>query len=804
MCQRKMRESFHCRRCHRLHPLPSVLYLIACIYFVFPSPTHAQTNIGSEQITDSQGHFLIKIPPQRFEQGAREPDAFDIDHAGYNSNRDDTPIHPVILTRPFLIASHEVTRAQFAKFVRETDYSTTAEKEQTGIVGWQPLDHPEGTEILQSFQSLPKFSWRNPGFEQTDFHPVVGVSFQDALAYCEWLTEKEGRKYRLPTEAEWECVARAGTKTYFSFGNDYQGLVHRHANLANTELENAFRDRTMIQWFVDPLSNDGDQFVFTSPVGSLAPNPWSMHDMHGNVWEWCEDRYLDTYYDRFHRPAHRAVRPRAIDPVCDEKWNENGEWRVIRGGSWCNSPIQARSAVRSYFDANDAACYLGFRVVREADESSIRLARERFLASNAALDDLQSLSDTLYEESDGHLELRFRCEDLTAQRLSPLKELDDSVRVAIAPPGKLTEELIESVSLARNLNGVIFRTGGNEIHGGSFGSLATHPELERIQITGMPELGNEVVTTLRNAKGIVSLHLQGSGINDTGLGQLKSSRTLALARMSATASAGHFLSRFEGSPLKTVSFSQLDDRGAQILSGFPSLRDVNIDTSPVSDIGLQSLTKLRRLQILSLKGCDQLTDKGLAQLASLTFLERLDLQGTRASQLTYTALPRLNRLRHLRVPGRGFTTNSYLAIASLTGLQTLSIASIPSATPTHAFKPFKRLVNLKTLELSADEFSPTNVRDVCEMPSLRVLELSSPTISNSDLAALSKHATLERLTIGNRDQDPSHQFDAIGLMDLCQSESLQQVTLIGYRDLIPANVLESLASENKNIAWRSR
>jgi formylglycine-generating enzyme required for sulfatase activity len=281
----------------------------------------------------------------------------------------DRPAIPVRITRPFQIAAHEVTVGQFRKFVDATLYKTDAERDGKGAFVY----HPNVKNEVDRFAPEPAASWRDPGFEQQDDHPVTCVSWHDAVAFCEWLSKAEGASYRLPTEAEWEFACRAGTDTIYSCGDD-PDTVYGHGNVGDAALERALPG-TVLRQRVDRLGPaDGDGFVYTAPVGKFKPNALGLYDLHGNVWEWCQDCYQDRYYvalDKELKAAEKVKGPKTIDdPRGPETTpqHKHGDWRSLRGGSWFVSPISCRSAVRSFAEAGEAYSYIGFRVVREAKE----------------------------------------------------------------------------------------------------------------------------------------------------------------------------------------------------------------------------------------------------------------------------------------------------------------------------------------------------------------------------------------------------------------------------------------------------
>jgi formylglycine-generating enzyme len=245
------------------------------------------------------------------------------------------PQHRVRITKPFYLGTYHVTRGQFRQFVADAGYKTDAEKgKEPGAYSWDP--------DTKAFGFNAKYSWRNAGFEQTDEHPVVNVSWNDAEEFCKWLSKKEGKTYRLPTEAEWEYACRAGTTTRYYSGDDPETLAEV-GNVADATAKAKFPD-----WRWTIKASDG--YVFTAPVGKFKPNAFGLYDMHGNAWQWCADRYGAEYY--------------AKSPIDDPTGPDSGDDRVLRGGSWNNGPYVTRSAGRFGLAPDDRGSIAGFRVAR--------------------------------------------------------------------------------------------------------------------------------------------------------------------------------------------------------------------------------------------------------------------------------------------------------------------------------------------------------------------------------------------------------------------------------------------------------
>jgi formylglycine-generating enzyme required for sulfatase activity len=231
----------------------------------------------------SLGPEMVVIQAGRFRMG-------DIQDLG---NGFEKPVHTVHIAKPFSIGKHEVTFEEYERFASASGRRLPQDR------GWG----------------------RNK-------RPVINVSWEDAVKYTQWLSQQTGKHYRLPSEAEWEYAARAGTETAYWWGNN---IGHNRANC----------DGCGSRW----------DHKRTAPVGSFKPNPFGLYDTARNVWEWVQDCKLDSYKEA---PADGSA---SLRGACPE--------RVFRGGAWNVQPRKLRSAKRTWDGPGLRYSYVGFRIARD-------------------------------------------------------------------------------------------------------------------------------------------------------------------------------------------------------------------------------------------------------------------------------------------------------------------------------------------------------------------------------------------------------------------------------------------------------
>ena len=270
---------------------------------------------------------MVSLPPGAFVMG---PAPAEEDEAKVLEGFRVGPTHRVVIGYSFAIGRYEVTRGEFAAFVAAT--------------GRQVSDGCRGFRSQESVEEIPGRSWRNPGFTQTDRDPVVCVSWREAKAYAAWLAQVTGKGYRLPSEAEWEYAARAGSQASRYWGDQAEGAC-RHGN---------FADLTAAATFAwddnEPIFRCRDGFAYTAPVGSFQSNTFGLHDMLGNAAEWTED---------CHNPRYDGA------PADGRPWLAGScDQRVQRGGSWFTLAQMARAASRSFVSVDEHQPDAGFRIAK--------------------------------------------------------------------------------------------------------------------------------------------------------------------------------------------------------------------------------------------------------------------------------------------------------------------------------------------------------------------------------------------------------------------------------------------------------
>ncbi len=276
-----------------------------------------------------EGPQLVVVPVGEFLMGSPDNEP--------GRNAAEGPQHTVRITRPFALARNEVSVAEFRRFVRESGYRSDAEQRGDS----NAYDERTGRIVKRS-----DVSWENDfqGGRAKSVEPVVHVSWNDAVAYAQWLSDATGQRYRLPSEAEFEFALRAGTTTAYWWGDGHPTRV-----VGNLTGEGD-RSRSKRTW-AKAFENYRDGFWGPAPVARFEPNGFGLYDLGSNVSEWTEDCW--------HQNFLRA-------PEDGSAWVNRGcVKRVVRGGSWGSEPDQARSAYRLGVAADTGSARVGFRVARE-------------------------------------------------------------------------------------------------------------------------------------------------------------------------------------------------------------------------------------------------------------------------------------------------------------------------------------------------------------------------------------------------------------------------------------------------------
>lgn len=270
---------------------------------------------------------MVVIPPGRFVMGF--DGGINLDKPGLE-RRYEGPVRNITIDYAFALGRTEVTQAQYREFIEATGHDFGTKCAIRDGTAWT---HTEGKD------------WRDPGYGRppADNEPVACVTWTDVKAYTVWLSEKTGQSYRLPTEAEWEYAARAGTVGEYTWGDDPDGGCDVANHYDQSGLD------PMVPY--DPVGCD-DGYAIVAPVGSLQPNAFGLYDVTGNVWEWVEDCYL---------------MPVPFEPTDGSAVQATGtcQNRAVKGGSWSSSVYWQRPTFRGRDPEDRISHVFGFRLARD-------------------------------------------------------------------------------------------------------------------------------------------------------------------------------------------------------------------------------------------------------------------------------------------------------------------------------------------------------------------------------------------------------------------------------------------------------
>jgi len=583
-------------------------------------------SIGQKMVLIPPGEFLMGSTDEQVEAALKIAEVLEADPATKDRvSKTERPQHKVVITKPYLMSTTEVTVGQFKRFAAATKYLTEAEKAAPSSASPQPSQ-----------------TYLNPSYAVTDDFPAAVMTWNDALAYCAWLSEQEKKIYRLPTEAEWEFACRAGTTTQFSFGNDYQEMSKYGWHWANA----------------------GGK---SHPVATLLPNPFGLFDIHGNLLEWCSDYADDNWY--------------AITSPNDPIGPTTGLRRILRGGYWNNNATLGRSAFRASRSPTDRFFYVGFRVVRELDVPAITASATPPPTIPATTSSKLWMHDPAFPQW---------VKDVQALPADKQLEAVSKKLMELNPgfDGKLTD--YEGSNTTKIENGAVTEIGFFADQVSDISPVQALAGLKKLRCNGSNNTSNGKLSDLSPLQGLALTELELGGNNN--LLDLSPLRGMPLTRLYlGRCSRVNDLSSLRG--LKLTQFvcfgSQVSDLSP--LSGMP-LTYLDIGGTPVSDL---SPTKGMPLQVL------KCVSTPLSDLSPLAGMSLIDLTFTpRNITKELGALRQMKSLKFIRT---GWRDNEQFSPEEFWKKYDAGVFSKPTAPDKSWQTPAFQQWIAETQKLSADE-----------------------------------------------------------------------------------------------------
>jgi formylglycine-generating enzyme required for sulfatase activity len=562
------------------------------------------------ETANSIGMKLRFIPPGEFTMGSSKEE---IDYWLKRGGNDwineklpsEGPQHEIEITRPFYMGQTAVTVGQFRQFVQATGYQTAA-----------------GAWHFGKFDAHK--NWVNPGFAQTDDHPVVCVNWNDAVEFCNWLSKKEEKTYRLPTEAEWEYSCRAGSKGRWSFGDNERELLNYARFTSNSQ-------------------------GHTWPVGGLKQNAWGLQDMHGNVFQWCQDFYDANYYQ--------------TSPPQDPQGPADGGERVQRGGSWCMYAGLCRSAFRVRNTPGARCDDDGFRVVLVVSPpAGVR-------TENGAKDKPAAPAIAPFTDADVQRIAALPAPQQVEEVRKELKrrnpgfdgKMETKIEGGIVTEFKIVTDKVTDIAPIRVFDGLrALECTGSLINDEPNGQLVDLTPLKDMNLSALTYLvlwntkvGDAGMAYFKDCKGLNGLGLNYTHVSDAGLVHFKNCKDLMRLGLGHTKVSDAGLANFKDCKNLIVLWladAQVGDAGMVHFQDCKALMDLNLAGTKVSDVGLAHFKDCKNLKHLYVDRT-QVGDAGLANFKGMRLMA-LNIDDTAITDLTsLQGMP----LEHIRLTPKNIT-----------------------------------------------------------------------------------------------------------------------------------------------------
>jgi len=483
--------------------------------------------------------------------------------------------------------------------------------------------------------------------------------------------------------------------------------------------------------------------------------------MHGNVWEWCEDLWLDTVFKEFDRPKYNEPHGIAVDPVNrDRPQTDANDFRVIRGGAWCT-------------------CYIGFRLARDVADPENSKARAAFEREQKARKVIAAIGGTFQSRDGLDLEVIFRGDTFQERGLAALAHLPELRRVyfQLQANDKITDTGLQWLASLPQLEELTIGEGIDP-SAVDLSLIARMSALKKLSLGRSLALKDAHLTELARLRSLETLEIWGTGggLTDAGIAKMANNKQLRVLAVEEADASGAFLAAFADCPLEELRAarrhngeSTWTDAGLAHLAAFPELRKLTLSRqSQLSRSSLNVIAGCNALRELDLRGMTGPADADFAVLGALTKLDKLQLSDTQAGDAALAEIQKVPRLRELSLgPNDQLGPRSLSALGQMVSLETLNLNGGKISDPDLA--PLALIQRLKRLQLGLPTITGSGLSALSSLPELQEITLRCPGLTDAVFEPIARSKSLRKVRLAERGVQPAAALSNDGLAQLAGS-----------------------------------